>query len=386
LENRFHDKSKSLRIIASLFILIFFAFYISAGLVGGAILFEATFGISYTTALIVGSIVIVGYTMVGGFFAVAWTDFLQGLIMFLALIIVPIAALFAIGNWDNSINQIGTISVNYLDVFAGTTTLGIISLLAWGLGYFGQPHVIIRYMSMKSTKDITVGRSIYTIWNVVALFGAIFTGFFGIAYFADAPLANPETVFIQFAQVLFNPWIAGFLLVAVLSAIMSTISSQLLIAASALSEDVYKGFIRKNASQKELMLVVRLAVLLISIFATMLALNPESSVLSLVAYAWAGFGAVFGPAIILSLFWKKTTKNGVLAGMLVGGVTVILWSLLSTPPTGMGQEAATIPFYLYEIVPGFIFSWVVIMIVSLSKNTVSKEVIEEFEAVNTSKI
>ncbi|TWT01553.1 sodium/proline symporter PutP [Planomicrobium sp. CPCC 101079] len=385
-ENRFRDKSKSLRIIASSFILIFFAFYISSGLVGGAILFEATFGISYITALIVGSVIIIGYTMVGGFFAVAWTDFLQGSIMFLALIIIPVAALTTIGDWGNSVNQIGSISAEHLDVFAGTTTLGVVSLLAWGLGYFGQPHVIIRFMSMKSTKDITVGRSIYTIWNVAALFGAIFTGFFGIAYFADAPLANPETVFIEFAQVLFNPWVTGFLLVAVLSAIMSTISSQLLIAASALSEDLYKGFIRKNASQKELMLVVRLAVLLISLFAIVLALNPDSSVLSLVAYAWAGFGAVFGPAIILSLFWKKATKNGILAGMLVGGITVIAWSLLSTPPAGMGQEAAVIPFYLYEIVPGFVFSWISIVAVSLFRNNVSQEVIDEFNAVNASKI
>ena len=385
-ENRFRDKTKSIRIIASSFILIFFAFYISSGLVGGAILFEATFGIPYRTALIAGAFVIIGYTMVGGFFAVAWTDFLQGMLMFLALLIIPIVALTSIGDWQESLNQVGTISVDNLDVFAGTTVLGIISLLAWGLGYFGQPHVIVRFMSMKSTKDITIGRSIYTIWNVVALFGAIFTGFFGIAYFANAPLDNPETVFIQFAQVLFNPWVAGLLLVAVLSAIMSTISSQLLIAASALSEDLYKGFFRKNASQKEMMWVVRICVLAISAFATLLALNPESSVLSLVSYAWAGFGAVFGPAIILSLFWKKTTKNGALVGMLVGGLTVIIWSQLSIPPQGMGQQAAVIPFYLYEIVPGFLFSWISIVVVSLAKNTVSQEIIDEFDSVNTSEI
>lgn len=386
LENRFRDRSKSLRIVASLFILIFFAFYISSGLVGGAILFESTFGISYTMALIVGSAVIILYTMIGGFFAVAWTDFFQGMLMFLALITIPIVALFNLGNWDRAINQIGSISAEHLDVFAGTTALGVISLLAWGLGYFGQPHVIVRFMAMTTSKDITIGRSVYTIWNVAALFGAIFTGFFGIAYFVGTPLDNPETVFIVFAQTLFNPWVTGLLLVAVLSSIMSTISSQLIISASALSEDLYKGLFRKNASQKELMWVVRLAVLAISTFATVLAFNPESSVLSLVGYAWAGFGSVFGPAIILALFWKKTTKNGVLAGMIVGGLTVILWSKLSTPLPGMGQETALIPFYLYELVPGFFASLLSIIIISLMKNTVTKEMIEEFEAVNVSKI
>ncbi|MDN4492807.1 sodium/proline symporter PutP [Ureibacillus aquaedulcis] len=378
LENRFRDHSKSLRIVASVFILIFFAFYISSGLVGGAVLFETTFGISYKTALIVGSAVIIGYTMIGGFFAVAWTDFFQGLLMFLALITIPIVALFNLGNWKDAINTIGSISVEHLDVFAGTTALGIISLLAWGLGYFGQPHVIVRFMAMTTSKDITIGRSVYTIWNVAAILGAIFTGFFGIAYFVGDPLANPETVFIVFAQTLFNPWVTGLLLVAVLSAIMSTISSQLIIAASALSEDLYKGLFRKNASQRELMWVARLAVLAISIFATILALNPESSVLSLVGYAWAGFGAVFGPAILLSLFWKKTTKNGVLAGMIVGGVTVIVWSELT--------KAGIIPFYLYEIIPGFFGSLLAVIVVSLMKDTVSKEMVEEFEAVNLSEI
>lgn len=378
LENRFRDHSKSLRIVASLFILIFFAFYISSGLVGGAILFESTFGISYTKALIVGSAVIIIYTMIGGFFAVAWTDFFQGVLMFLALVTIPIVALFNLGNWDDVINQIGNVSVEHLDVFAGTTALGIISLLAWGLGYFGQPHVIVRFMAMTSSRDIAIGRSIYTIWNVAALFGAIFTGFFGIAYFVGKPLDNPETVFIVFAQTLFNPWVTGLLLVAVLSAIMSTISSQLIIAASALSEDLYKGLIRKWASQKELMWVARLAVLAISIFATVLALNPESSVLSLVGYAWAGFGAVFGPAILLALFWRKTTKNGVLTGMIVGGVTVIVWSELT--------KSGIIPFYLYEIIPGFLASLFAIIIVSLMKNTVTSEMIEEFNSVSVSKI
>ncbi|MCM3411839.1 sodium/proline symporter PutP [Metabacillus litoralis] len=391
LENRFRDKSKSLRIISSLFILIFFAFYISSGLVGGAILFEQTFGVSYTTALWVGSIVIVFYTCIGGFFAVAWTDFFQGMFMFLALLIVPIVTFIHLGGWSNTVAQAGAISMDHLDIFANTTTLGIISLLAWGLGYFGQPHVIVRFMSMTSSRDITIGRSVYTIWNVLALFGAIFTGFAGIVYFADTPLANPETVFIEFAQVLFNPWIAGLLLVAILSAIMSTISSQLLISATALSEDLYKGLFRKNAGEKELLWVIRIGILAISLFAIFLALNPESSVLGLVGYAWAGFGAVFGPAIILAIFWKGATKNGVLAGMVVGGITVILWSLLSTPPVGVDgiklpQSEAFIPFSLYELVPGFVFSTLAIVIFSKVGPSPSKEMVEEFDLVKTSNI
>ncbi len=391
LENRFRDKSKSLRIISSLFILIFFAFYISSGLVGGAILFETTFGISYTTALWTGSVVIILYICVGGFFAVAWTDFFQGMLMFLALLIVPIATFLHLGGWSETVAQAGNISIDNINIFAGTTTLGIISLLAWGLGYFGQPHVIVRFMSMTSSRDITIGRSVYTIWNILALFGAIFTGFAGIVYFADAPLTNPETVFLEFAKVLFNPWVTGILLVAILSAIMSTISTQLLISATALSEDLYKGLFRKNAKEKELLWVTRIGILLIALFAIVLAFNPESSVLSLVGYAWAGFGSVFGPAIILSIFWKGATRNGILAGMIVGGITVILWSLLSTPPVGsdglpMEQSAAVIPFYLYELVPGFFFSLIAIFTFSKIGAAPSREMIEEFNTVKTSNI
>jgi sodium/proline symporter len=390
-ENRFRDKTQALRVISSLFILVFFAFYISAGLVGGAILFESTFGISYTIALWTGAIVIVLYTCIGGFFAVAWTDFFQGILMFLALLIVPIVSFYHLGGWNETVARAGNISIDYLNVFSGTTALGTISLLAWGLGYFGQPHVIVRFMSMTSSRDITIGRSIYTIWNVLALFGAIFTGFVGIVYFADVPLSNPETVFIEFAKVLFNPWVTGVLLVAILSAIMSTISTQLLISATALSEDLYKGLFRKKANEKELVLVTRIGILLISMFAIVLAFNPESSVLGLVGYAWAGFGSVFGPAILLAIFWKGSTKNGILAGMIVGGVTVILWSLLSTPPMGadglrMDQSAAVIPFYLYELVPGFFLSLITIFIFSKLGSSPSKEMVEEFDLVKASNI
>ncbi|PYZ96569.1 sodium/proline symporter PutP [Alteribacter lacisalsi] len=373
-ENRFRDESKILRVVSALVILVFFAFYTSSGLVGGALLFSSSFGFDYTTALWIGAIVIISYTFLGGFLAVSWTDFAQGILMFLALIIVPIVAINQMGGWGETVNQIGEIDPSYLDVFAGTTVIGIISLLAWGLGYFGQPHIVARFMAIKSKDEIPKARLVGITWMVFALFGAIFTGFIGIAYFADAPLADgaQETVFIEFTQVLFNPWVSGFLLAAILAAIMSTIDSQLLVSSSALTEDFYKAIFRKQASQQELVWVGRLGVLLIALFAIFLAYNPEATVLELVGYAWAGFGAAFGPVIILALFWKRMTGNGALAGMIVGGATVILWGFL---PEGFALAE------LYEIVPGFILAWIAIMVVSLAGSEPSDEVQKQFEEV-----
>jgi sodium/proline symporter len=370
LENRFRDKSRILRVISALVILIFFTFYTSAGLVGGAILFEQSFGIEYQSALWIGAIVIISYTFLGGFLAVSWTDFFQGILMFLALIIVPIVAINAAGGWDEVVSQVGSIDPGYLNAFTDTTAIGIISLLAWGLGYFGQPHIITRFMAVKSTKEIPKARFIGMSWMVFALYGSIFTGFAGIAYFADTPLDNAETVFIAFTQELFNPWVAGILLAAILSAIMSTIDSQLLVSSSAVAEDFYKGIIRKNASQKELVWIGRIAVIIIAIIAILIAQDPESQVLDLVEYAWAGFGAAFGPIIILSLFWKRTTVGGAIVGMVVGALTVIVWEQL---------EGGI--FDLYEIVPGFALGTVAIIIVSLIFGTPtnpSKVVREEF--------
>ncbi|WP_091481234.1 sodium/proline symporter PutP [Gracilibacillus orientalis] len=371
LENRFRDSSRILRVVSAFVILIFFTFYTSAGLVGGAILFEQSFGIDYQTALWIGAIVIISYTFLGGFLAVSWTDFFQGILMFLALIIVPIVAINALGGWNEAVTKVGNIDPAYLNAFTDTTAIGIISLLAWGLGYFGQPHIITRFMAIKSTKEIPKARFVGMSWMVFALYGSIFTGFAGIAYFAGTPLDNPETVFIAFTQELFNPWIAGILLAAILSAIMSTIDSQLLVSSSAVAEDFYKGILRKNAGQKELVWVGRIAVIIIAIIAVLIAQNPESKVLDLVGYAWAGFGAAFGPVIILSLFWKRTTRKGAIAGIVVGALTVIIWSQL---------EGGI--YELYEIVPGFIFGAVAIIIVSYifgSPTNPSKVVKAEFK-------
>lgn len=370
-ENRFKDGSKLLRVISALVILLFFTFYTSSGMVGGAKLFEASFGLSYTQALWIGAIVIISYTFLGGFLAVSWTDFIQGILMFLALIVVPIVAVNKLGGWGETVNSVGEIDPIYLDAFSGMSALAIISLLAWGLGYFGQPHILTRFMALRSKKDVPKARMIGTVWMVFALFGAIFTGFAGIAYFADAPIADGEQVFIMFTQVLFDPWVSGILLAAILAAIMSTIDSQLLVSSSAVAEDFYKSILRKEASEKELVWVGRISVAAIALIAILLASNPDSSVLDLVSYAWAGFGAAFGPVIILSLFWKRMNRWGALAGMIVGAVTVVVWKQLTT--------SGAISFSLYEIVPGFILAWIAVLIVSLATGAPSKEIEEEFE-------
>ncbi|WP_163145158.1 sodium/proline symporter PutP [Bacillus sp. 22-7] len=367
-ENRFHDTSKILRVVSAIVTLIFFTFYTSSSLVGGAILLENSFGMDYTLALWVGAAVILSYTLFGGFLAASWTDFIQGILMFLALIIIPIVAIQELGGWNETLNQISAIDPTHLDVASGATFVGVVSLLAWGLGYFGQPHILVRFMGLKSTNDVPKARLIGMTWMVLSLFGALFVGFAGIAYFADAPLANSETVFIMFSQVLFNPWVAGFLLAAILSAIMSTVDSQLLVSSSALAQDFYKSIFRRNASKKEEMIVGRIAVLGIAIIAIFLGYNPESKVLELVSYAWAGFGAAFGPVIILSLFWKRMTRNGALAGIIVGAVTVIVWAQLTG---GL--------FDLYELAPGFLFAALAIIVVSLLDKAPSAVVQEQYD-------
>ncbi|MFD2679195.1 sodium/proline symporter PutP [Bacillus seohaeanensis] len=369
-EHRFADNSKVLRVISAVVILVFFTFYTSSSLVGGAILLEESFNMDYRLALWVGAAVIISYTFFGGFLAASWTDFIQGILMFLALIIIPMVAINELGGWSETVATVGNMDTSYLNVYSGATFISVVSLLAWGLGYFGQPHIVVRFMGIKSTKEVPKARLIGMTWMVVSLFGAIIVGFSGIAYFADAPLDNSETVFIMFSQVLFNPWVAGFLLAAILSAIMSTVDSQLLVSSSALTQDFYKSIFRKNASQKEEMLIGRFAVLAIAVIAIFLGYDRDSKVLELVSYAWAGFGAAFGPLILLSLFWKRMTRNGALAGMIVGAVTVVVWSNLTG---GI--------FEMYELLPGFILSVISIVVVSLVGKEPSAEVQKQFDEV-----
>ena len=372
--HRFEDQSKLLRIISALIILIFFAIYSASGIVAGARLFESVFQVPYAQALWIGAGATIAYTLIGGFLAVSWTDTVQASLMIFALILTPVVVILSVGGVAPSLQLIEQVNPANLDLFKGTTLIGIISLMAWGLGYFGQPHILARFMAVDSVKSIPAARRIGMIWMVLCLFGAMAVGFFGIAYFAQHPesagpvTANAERVFIELASLLFNPWIAGILLSAILAAIMSTLSCQLLVCSSALTEDFYKGFLRPKASHVELVWVGRLAVLAVAVLAIWLASNPDSKVLGLVSYAWAGFGAAFGPVVLLSLAWKGMTRNGALAGMLVGAITVIAWKQFGW----LG---------LYEIVPGFVLATLAIVLVSRFDATPSRAMQDRFDAV-----
>jgi sodium/proline symporter len=369
LENRFSDGSRILRLISALVILIFFTFYVSSGMVSGGVLFQSTFGMDYHTGLWILTGVVVAYTLFGGFLAVSWTDFVQGIIMIIALVIVPIVTLFHVGGFRPSIDTARSIDPSLLNIFTGTSLLGIISLFAWGLGYFGQPHIIVRFMAINTVKEIKKARIIGMSWMIFSSIGAMLTGFIGITYFSqnDLKLDDPETIFIVLGEILFHPFITGFFISAILAAIMSTISSQLLVTASSLTEDIYKTFFHRSASDKELVFLGRLSVLLIAIIALILSWEKNDTILELVGYAWAGFGSSFGPLILLSLCWKRMTKWGALAGMIVGALVVIFWSMV-----GLSDM-------LYEMIPGFAASLIAVIVVSLLTTQPSKEVEAKFE-------
>jgi sodium/proline symporter len=372
--NRFNDKV-AIRVISAFFILLFFLFYTSSGLVAGGKLFESVFGMDYTIAVTVGTLAVVSYTFFGGFLAVAWTDLVQGLLMAAALVMVPVVAFMELG--DTPSNILAASNVELLDPFTKATGealgwISIVSLLAWGLGYFGQPHILARFKAIRSKDDIKAARRIAVTWTLIGLVGAFFVGIAGIGYF-ETPLADSETVFIALVQALFHPLVAGILLAAILAAIMSTADSQLLVSSAALTEDFYKSLFNKDAAPESLVKIGRMAVVGIAIVAWLLALDPESSVLGLVSYAWAGFGAAFGPAVILSLFWARMNRQGCLAGILVGGITVVIWKQLSG---GL--------FDVYEIVPGFLLATIAIIAVSLLTPEPEKEIQDMFtEAENS---
>ncbi|EAI3824077.1 sodium/proline symporter PutP [Campylobacter coli] len=357
-ETRFDDDKHILRIVCAIVILIFFTFYVSSGLVGGAKLFEATFGIRYEYALTTGTLIIVAYTFLGGYKAVCWTDMLQGLLMMGALIVVPAVMLYHLGGFGEAMTVIEEIKPNALSMGEGIGVLSIISALAWGLGYFGQPHILVRFMSIRSTKDIPTATFVGISWMVISLIGACFIGLLGIAYVHkfELTLQDPEKIFIVMSQLLFNPWIAGILLSAILAAIMSTASSQLLVSSSTIAEDFYKRIFNKEASNKTVMNLGRIGVLLVALVAFVISTDKESSVLSIVAYAWAGFGASFGSVMLFSLFWSRMTRIGAILGMITGAAVVVLWK---------NYLAELFNFPIYEIVPGFVAASAVIIIASL---------------------
>lgn len=375
-EFRFEDKSRALRVISAIFILLFFLFYTSSGLVAAGKLFESTFGLDYQTAVIVGTVIIVSYTFFGGFLAVSWTDVIQGLLMAAALVIVPIMALNSIGGWGDARAAMEASNPELLTFFNDVegNPLGfvaIISLVGWGLGYFGQPHILARFKAIGDDAALPTARRIAVLWTSICLVAALMVGWVGIGYLGEGGIADAETVFLVLIQAMMHPIVAGILLAAVLAAIMSTADSQLLVSSSALAEDFYKALFRRDATQSELVWVGRFAVVGIAILALVFAFNPESTVLSLVSYAWAGFGAAFGPAVILSLFWKRMNRNGALAGIIVGGVTVVVYKQIDT-------------IGLYEIIPGFILATIAIVVATLLSPPPSATIEATFDEVANS--
>jgi SSS family solute:Na+ symporter/sodium/proline symporter len=366
-ENRFNDKSRILRIVSSLVIVVFFTLYTSSGIVAGGKLFESSFGLHYELGLYVTAGVVVAYTLFGGFLAVSLTDFVQGCIMFVALVLVPVVAINEVGGLVEMQTTISSLNPDLLDLVSGMGMISIISAMAWGLGYFGQPHIIVRFMAIRSVKDVPTARRIGMSWMIVSIIGAMATGFAGIAYVSKTGLQldDAETIFIVLSQLLFNPLVSGFLLAAILAAIMSTISSQLLVTSSSLTGDFYQAFLHRDASEAQLVRVGRISVFIVALVAIYLAYDRDSSILSLVSNAWAGFGAAFGPVVIGALYWKKMTRNGALAGIISGAATVLIW--IYVPLTIDGQTLSSV---IYEIVPGFIACSIAIYLVSvLSPNS-----------------
>ncbi len=389
-QNRFGSKSPVVRFVCAAIIFVFFLVYTASAFSSGAKLFEFVFGIDYTISLTIGAIIIIAYTFLGGFLAVCWTDVIQGILMFIALIVVPIVCVCVtpdfMGVVNNAIDS-QTLASNYLSLFnnpeGGFAWQTIVSGLAWGLGYFGMPHILVRFMAIKSADLIKKSRLIAVIWVFVTLGAAVFVGISGYAYL-NAPgnealleqfnaIGDAERIFMFMSATLLPAVLAGIILCAILAAIMSTADSQLLVTASAVTADVF-ALIKKDASDKMQMWISRGTVIVVAILAYLLALDPNSSVMGLVSYAWAGLGAAFGPAILLSLFWKKMNITGAVAGMVTGGVTVIIWEQFCGA-TGV-----------YSLLPAFVLALLAVVIGSLVSGKVPEGVDDLFEKAKTSKV
>lgn len=372
LSNRFEDRKNGLRLICALFIILFFIIYTSSGFVAAGKLFNTIFGIPYLHALLLGAFVVVFYTFLGGFSAVALTDFIQGTMMFFTVLYVPVAATIALGGPMPTLDILSKEGSDFFSFFPDSTGISallvmIISSLGWGLGYFGQPHILVKFMAIGDPKELKKSTRIAMTWVLLSLSFAIAIGVVGKAYLST-PLenANAERVFILMAESLSAPFITGIIWSAILAAIMSTSSSQLLVTSSAVSRDLFQAFLKKDASEKTLIRVSRLSVLLVSAIAVYLGSDPNSYIFSIVSYAWAGFGACFGATVLLSLYWKRMTLKGAYAGVIVGGLTVLIWKHFEW-------------FGLYELVPGFFFSVAAIVIVSLMDKKPSETILKTFE-------
>ncbi|MDO4259586.1 MAG: sodium/proline symporter PutP [Actinomycetaceae bacterium] len=384
---RLRDTSNLVRIVAGVVITVFFTFYVSSGMVAGGKFFESSFGMNYHLGMVIIAATTVLYTLVGGFLAVSWTDVVQGLMMVVALIAVPIVGIIHVGGPGNLLAQITEVAPDAFNLFhakaadgsaasALTVAIVVISGLAWGLGYFGQPHIIVRFMALRSTAEAKQGRRIGIGWMLLAVLGAGTTAFVGIAVYKHdtGQLPDSEGVFIALGQLLFHPFIAGFMLASILAAIMSTISSQLLVTSSALVEDIYRVYTHRELSGSDGVLAGRIAVAIVSIIAAALAWPNSDSILALVGFAWAGFGASFGPIVILSLYWRKLTAQGAIWGMITGGVFVAIWGNLDGAAGGIMQI-----FDIYEILPGFLANLVVAILVSRATYTPNSDIDAEFD-------
>jgi len=369
-ENRFKDPTGLLRTLSAIITLIFFTIYASSGLVAAGKLFESMFSMDYKLAVIAGAFVIILYTFLGGFLAVCWTDLIQGSLMIAAIVIVPLLAYNGVGGSEGIAAAMaeGNISMSFLPV-TGIGILGVISTMAWGLGYFGQPHILARFMGINDPKSLPRSMTIAIIWVFISLAGAVIIGLIAIPMFPGLAGGDQEKVFIYMITKTFTPWIGGVFLAAILAAIMSTIDSQLLVSSSALTEDFYQKVIKKEASQKELVFIGRLSLVIISVIAVTLAINPSTTVFGLVSYAWGGFGAAFGPLVLFALFSRDTTWQSALAGMLVGTVVLVVWKQM-----GLGAQ-------MYEIVPGFIANTATMLLVNIFIKQTNQEILDEFDSI-----
>jgi len=378
LQRRFGDTKPWLKIIAGLAILLFFLFYVGSGLIAGGKLFNAVFGLDYTVAVIAGVVLILVYTLFGGFLAVSWTDVFQGLLMLAALIAVPVLVISNSGGLGGFTDKVAAVNPELLNIFTNAkgvslSLLEIISLLGWGLGYFGLPHVLARFKAIRSADDVGQATVIGVSWAFMGYLMAILVGLCGTVYLA-VPLADPERVFIELTSLIFHPLIAGVLLAAILAAIMSTVDSQLLVCSATLAEDLYPMMVKEPLSSEKRLQIGRVAVIVLALMATVLAMKPDSKVLEVVSYAWAGLGASLGPAILLSLYWRSMSAAGALAGILAGGATVIIWEALGGSGYGGGI------FDLFSLVPGFCLSVLAIVLVTrIGGQTQSATVLGQFD-------
>ena len=403
LTNRFKDKSHVLSVVSVIFIVVFFTIYTASGFVACAKLFRSVFGLNWNIGLLIGFVIILSYTILGGYRAVCTTDFIQGTLIFVAFVISSVIIVSIVGGPSSavaSVNDFAAKAVNgefgakMMEKFVGNKSFGVmsaISAFSWCLGYFGMPHIIIRFMGCRSNREITTARRVGIIWMIISYIGTFIIGTVGTVYLfrhgillgADSAevavegvkvlgLGTEEAVFSETMIRMYPAFIAGIFLCAILAASMSTADSQLLSASSAIAQDIYKGIINKNATEKKVLIISRVSVFVIALLGLLLALNPESSVFSLVAFAWSGFGGTFGPLILLALYWRKTTARGAIAGLITGGVVDVVWHYLPASKCAI--------FGVYEILPAFIACLAVTVIVSLCDKNKDPQMLEEFDA------